>query len=87
MTATMMVIRNRSDVYASWDKKTVVIREQAQGSAIVYPQLGRGVTYHGFDLRESYVLAGLRDIREGMLWCNHHYYRWSVMGHPELKCP
>ena len=87
MTATTISIRSREDVYAVWDKRSVIIREQGLGSTIVYPALPRGVTYHRFSLRDDYVVASLRTVREGILWCNHHYYEWVVLGHPELKCP
>ena len=81
------VIRGRDDVYRVWDKRSVVIREQGMGSTIVYPALPRGVEYRNFALREEYVLARVHTIHEGILWCNHHFYQWSVMGRPDLKCP
>ena len=82
MTEAPQVIRSREDVYRVWDKRSVVIREQAVGSTIVYPQLPRGVTYQNYTLREGYILASLQTISEGILWCDHHYYGWSVLGPP-----
>ena len=87
MTATSTVIRGREDVYALWDKRSVIIREQAVGSTIVYPQLPRRATYQNYDLREEYVVARVHTVQEGILWANHHFYQWSALGHPGLKCP
>lgn len=84
MTEPTTLIRGRYDVYKAWDHKSVVVKEQAVGSTIVYPRLGRGVRYRGFTLREDYVLARLRSLDEAIHWCQHHFYDYSIMGRRPL---
>ena len=74
------VSKCREDVAKFWDRKRVVIRQQSVGSTIVYPQLSRGASYATFSLRDEWVLAKVRSIREGILWANHHYYEYSIFG-------
>lgn len=87
MSPERPTIRRREDVYQAWDKRSVIIREQAVGSTIVYPQLPRGVSYRGFSLREEYVLARVRTIREGIHWADHQHYRYTVLGGVEIRGP
>lgn len=80
-------IRRREDVYAAWDQRSVIIRQQAVGSTIVYPQLPRGVAYPSYSLREEYILARVRSVREGILWADRRHYRYGVLGAPDIRGP
>lgn len=87
MVATTTVIRSTADAYQVWDQRSVIVKQQAVGSTVVYPRLPSGVTYRGFNLREEYVVAGLNSLEEAVRWCRHHYYDYSILGQapPELR--
>lgn len=76
----MIRVRSKSDAYAVWDLRSVVIRVHEDGHTTVYPSLPKGVTYHGFSLRDEYVLARLDDLQQAVHYCDHHCYVWNVIG-------
>ena len=79
-------IRSREQVWAEWDRASVVIREQAVGSTIIYPMLRKGAAYPSYVLHEHYTLAGVNTVEEAVHYCQHHSYYYGVLGYPNIKC-
>ena len=49
------VVSTREEAFKVWDRRGVIIRED-DGYYFVYPRLGRGIKYPGFDLKRDCCL-------------------------------
>jgi len=79
MSTTITEITTKDEALEAWDKEGVVIRED-DGYVYVYPLLGRGVTYHNFDLRRECNLMGFSDIDQALFWAKGRGYTPHLFG-------
>lgn len=71
-------VATREDVFAVWDRKGVIIREQA-GFVFVYPALGRGVKYRDYDLRHECCLDSFVGLDKAVLWAQSKRFEYVVL--------
>ena len=66
-------IKTKEQALASWDKESVIIR-QDDDYVYVYPLLGKGYSYYDFDLRRECNLMGFSDVTQALFWAQSKGY-------------
>jgi len=73
MVSKTIKIKNKNSAYEAWDKESVIIRE-VDNFVYVYPMLGRGYSYYGFNLRQECNLMGFSNLDQAVLWAQSRGY-------------
>ncbi len=79
MEETVIEITSKQEALKAWDKEGVIIRKD-DDYVYVYPLLGKGYMYPGFDLRRECNLMGFSDIDQAVFWAKSKGYVPYVVG-------
>ena len=78
MITSSTEISSKQDALEAWDQKTVIVRDD-EDYVYVYPCLGRGVSYLGFDLRRECTLMGFLRVDQAVYWAQSRGYKPVVL--------
>ena len=75
----LTLITTREEAMIAWDRRSVIVKDE-DGCVYVYPMIGRGYCYPGFDLQREACLQVFNDLRQAQLWAAAQGYTYYTLG-------